>query len=319
MLTYTSLKDKPKEFLSATGLSDAEFQRLLPVFAGLLQAAHAQQTMEGQPRQRQPGGGRSGSLRLPADKLLFILVYQKTYPLQTMQGLQFGLSQAQSHYWIQRLLPFLQRTLTELGLEPARDAQQLSHSESLQQTPADLLLDGTERRIQRPQDAEEQTAHYSGKKKTHTDKNLVLVNASTDQVIYLGPTTEGKTHDKKAADEAAIVYPRGSSLGKDTGFQGYEPPGVVTFQPKKKPTGQPRAESDKLLNRILSGVRIAVEHVIAGVKRCRIVKDTLRNTKQGFSDLVMEVACGLHNLRTAARHPQPTFALANFVCEIYSQ
>jgi hypothetical protein len=43
--------------------------------------------------------------------MLFILVYQKTYPLQTMHGLHFGLSQPQAHYWIHHLLPVLQRAL----------------------------------------------------------------------------------------------------------------------------------------------------------------------------------------------------------------
>ena len=42
-------------------------------------------------------------------------------------------------------------------------------------------------------------------------------------------------------------------------------------------------------------MRIVVEHVICGVKRCRIVKDVFRNTKDKFDDLVMEIACGLHN------------------------
>jgi len=30
---------------------------------------------------------------------------------------------------------------------------------------------------------------------------------------------------------------------------------------------------DKFLNHLIASVRIVVEHVIAGVKRCRIVKD----------------------------------------------
>jgi hypothetical protein len=42
------------------------------------------------------------------------------------------------------------------------------------------------------------------------------------------------------------------------------------------------------------------------VKRCHIVKDLFRNTKVGFTDLVMEVACALHNLRMDFRHPVPT-------------
>jgi len=54
-----------------------------------------------------------------------------------------------------------------------------------------------------------------------------------------------------------------------------------------------------------SGARVLVENTIAGVKRCRIVKDVFRNTKEGFSDLAMEVSCGLHNLRMECRHPVP--------------
>ena len=76
---------------------------------------------------------------------------------------------------------------------------------------------------------------YSGKKKAHTDKNLLLVNETTRKVVYLGPTIAGKTHDKKAADEAALVYLTNATLDKDTGFQGYEPAGVLTRQPKKNP------------------------------------------------------------------------------------
>jgi hypothetical protein len=44
-----------------------------------------------------------------------------------------------------------------------------------------------------------------------------------------------------------------------------------------------------------------VEHALAGVKRSRIVKDVLRNTKEEVSDLGMVVACGLHNLRVRYR------------------
>lgn len=137
----------------------------------------------------------------------------------------------------------------------------------------------------------------------------MLVHAQTKWVLYLSRSTPGKTHDKKLADAEQIAYPSGATLGKDTGFQGYEPPSVVTYPPKKKPKQRQLACEEKFLNRIFAAVRIQVEHVIAGVKRCRIVKDTLRNTKTGFSDIVVEVACSLHNLRMACRHPVSTFNL----------
>lgn len=56
-----------------------------------------------------------------------------------------------------------------------------------------------------------------------------------------------------------------------------------------------------------------VENVIAGVKRCRIVKDVLRLTTEGLSDLVMEIACGLHNLRVQCRHPLPPFDVRSLI------
>ena len=56
----------------------------------------------------------------------------------------------------------------------------------------------------------------------------------TGKVVSLGPTEPGKKHDKKAADEAQIGYPRHATLDNDTGFPGYEPPGVLTQQPKKR-------------------------------------------------------------------------------------
>jgi hypothetical protein len=58
---------------------------------------------------------------------------------------------------------------------------------------------------------------------------------------------------------------------------------------------------DKRTNQKLARVRVRVEHAIAGAKRSRIVKDVLRNTKDGISDRVMEVACSLHNLRVKHR------------------
>lgn len=71
--------------------------------------------------------------------------------------------------------------------------------------------------------------------------------------------------------------------------------------------------SDLWLNELIAGMRIFVENTIAGVKRCRIVKEVFRNTKAGFSDLVMEVACALHNLRIDCRHPVPEFSLVQCV------
>ena len=75
--------------------------------------------------------------------------------------------------------------------------------------------------------------------------------------------------------------------------------------------GQELTKIDRFFNRIISSVRIVVENVISGIKRCRIVKDILRLTKEKISDVVMEIACGLHNLRVTFRQPLQTIDITD--------
>ena len=70
---------------------------------------------------------------------------------------------------------------------------------------------------------------------------------------------------------------------------------------------------DQFLNHLISSARVVVENVIAGVKRCRMVKDVLRLTKPDIAELVMEIACGLHHLRVSCRHPLPAFDVLSWV------
>ena len=150
-----------------------------------------------------------------------------------MLGELFELSQSRTNDWIHRLLSILKDALDDLGVLPERDPRQFARHEKRQRESRNYIIDGTERRRQRPKNPEKQALHYSGKKKTHSDKNIVIAHRRTKRIAYLSPTHAGKTHDKKVADAEPIVYPRGSQLHKDTGFQGYEPNGCQTYQPKK--------------------------------------------------------------------------------------
>jgi len=236
MLTYTTLQDRPREFLAATGLTHAEFVRLLPAFATAYALLYpSEKTAEGKPRQRRAGGGATGALPHMEDKLLFLLVFQKTHPLQTMHGFQFQLRQPQTNDWIHHLLPVLRHAFAALGVAPERDARRVATSALALEGAPDVAIDGTERRRQRPPDASQHQEQYSGKTKTPTDKHLLLVNAHTDKVVSLGPTVAGQKHDKQTAEEAQMPSPTNATLAKDTGLQGSEPAGVLTRQPKKNP------------------------------------------------------------------------------------
>ena len=234
MLTYAKLKRNRRKFLALTGLTPKEFKLLLPAF----QRAYARcfpldQTMRGTVRQRKRGGGRKTSLDSPEQKLLFALVYLKTYPLQALLGEVFDLSQSRANRWVHQLLPVLQRALKDVGVRPERDPHQFARRERQTGEPLDLIIDGTERRRQRPKNPAKQALYYSRRKKTHSDKNVVIANRKTKRIGYLSPTYAGKTPDKKVVDCERIAYPRGARLHQDTAFQGYAPRGCAIYQPKK--------------------------------------------------------------------------------------
>jgi hypothetical protein len=162
------LKNKAREVVAATGQKQDEFETGLKAFAEADQERdRAQQTVTGHVRQRRQGGGNTGKLRGMEDKRLFILVYQKTYPLQTLLGLPFGISQGRVNEWMHRLTPLLQQALTRLSMTPERDGQAVPSSALAMEGRADLVIDGTERRGQRSQRATLQKAHYRGPKSAH--------------------------------------------------------------------------------------------------------------------------------------------------------
>ena len=235
MLTYTELQKRPQKLLALTGLARREFDELLPVFSKVLAEAQASSHPKPKKRQRAPGGGRKASLGSGEDKLLFILVYTKTYPLQVVQGEMFGMSQPSANEWIHALLPVLRESLDRLGVLPERDGAQAARAARRRGEPADLIVDGVERRRQRPKDPTEQVIHYSGKKKTHSDKNVIVVNTGSQRVSFLSPTLPGAAHDEALADYAHIQYPKTATLRSDSGFIGYAPSVRQHLQPKKSP------------------------------------------------------------------------------------
>jgi hypothetical protein len=164
--------------------------------------------------------------------------------------------------------------------------------------------DGTERRIVRPQDPTEQTDCYSGKKKDHTVKNVLLVNAPLT-ILFLSDTYGGRTHDKPIADATPYPLPAGSGLLQDLGFLAFTLPEVEILMPTKKPQGGELTTEQQLANEVLHKRRLRIEHVNSSVKRCRIVKDRLRLWKTGIRDLVMEICCALHNFRVRLTPWQP--------------
>src|ERR1043166_2077364 len=134
-LRFTELQSRPMEFLDFTSLTLNEFQQLLPPFEAAFQAHMATWRLDGKPRTaRRFTVYKNCPLPTPEDRLLFILVYLKTYTLQVVHGGLFGMVQGKANQWIHVLLPALLAALRALGDAPARSlaalAQRLGVSEA---------------------------------------------------------------------------------------------------------------------------------------------------------------------------------------------
>ena len=257
-LRFTDVQSRPTEFLDLTSLTLDEFQQLVPPFEAAFQAHMAAWRLDGKPRTaRQFSVYKNCPLPTPEDRLFFLLTYLKTYSLQVVQGRLFGMGQSKANQWIHVLLPALLVALRTLGDTPARSlsalAQRLGVSEAdavagcrlagggpgapLRDSVPPFAHDGTERRIVRPQDPAEQSDCYSGKKKDHTVKNVLLVNAPLT-ILFLSDTYGGRTHDKPIADATPYPLPAGSRLLQDLGFLAFTLPQVEILMPTKKPRGR---------------------------------------------------------------------------------
>src|ERR671917_2115175 len=98
-------------------------------------------------------------------------------------------------------------------------------------------------------------------KKKHTLKNNLIVDIEERLVRYLSETYPGRIHDKRICDIEEPVFPLEINLFQDTGFQGYQPPGVTIYQPKKKPKGQELTEADKAENKIISACDLSCHNL----------------------------------------------------------
>lgn len=277
------------------GMPKAEFERLLPDFTAGLKKA---QTKAKKERKRAVGGGRKHTLRTASDKLFFILFYLKCYPTFDLAGLLYGVDRSQAQRWVKALLPVLETVLGWQAVLPQRRIG--SMEEFIQRFPAvkDVFIDGTERPVQRPQQAKAQRELYSGKQHGHTLKNLI-VSDEAQRIFCLTQTKPGARQDYFRFKQAGLgeVIPDDVGVWVDLGFLGIakDYPCLQVVIPHKSSKHHPLTPAQKAENRIISALRICVEHTIAGIKRFRCLTDAYRNKGIVLADKFMLIACGLWN------------------------
>lgn len=215
-----------------------------------------------------------------------------------LMGLFFDVNRSNVKRHIDKLTSVLELTLGRTLSLPKRKISTVEEFLKIIPKAKDLFTDGTERPIQRPKSNGKQKENYSGKKKAHTKKNIII-NDENRKVLYISPTKTGKTHDiaifKDELDPSVI--PRDVCFWLDKGFTGIDKdyPDLDFVMPKRKPRGKELTQEQKDDNKTISGIRILSEHAIAGIKRLRILTDKFRNKSEEFNDKVAYLACGLWN------------------------
>jgi DDE superfamily endonuclease/Helix-turn-helix of DDE superfamily endonuclease len=293
MLNIDRALENDRLLRAVTGLNRKAFEELCEVFAAVYQ-----ETLQSdpKPRKRARGGGRKARLGSMEAKLFFILFYFKCYPTFDVLSFLFDLDRGRANRWVHRLQAILETALGKKMVLPERKLE--SMEQFLERFPEvrEVILDGTERPVQRPKDATQQKEHYSGKKKRHTRKHITG-STRKKRVILLTQAQPGKVHDKRQLDEAGLVenIPDEVRIEGDLGFQGLQNEFVHIHLPHKKPRGKELSEEQKQQNKEFSSQRVVCEHAHAGMKRYNAVSAIYRNRVSDFDDHLMLTAAGLWN------------------------
>ena len=297
-----------RQLKAVTGLSSEQFSILLVIFESLLNI----QMEKNKDGKIKPNNGKIGILKTPSDKLFFVLYYLKCYPVYDQFGFIFDMSGSSAYTWLYKIMPVFIETLAQLNILPKTKFETPEEMKEAFKDFETLVIDATERAIQRPQDNEAQEDHYSGKKKKHTIKNTII--ASLDFIVlYVGVTFSGKNHDYgmfKKEFNSDLNWFSSFNVLIDLGYTGfgsdYE---IKTVEiPHKKPyktknnTNPELTKKQKEENREMSRKRVIVENVIGGMKRFRCISDRYRNHITELKNLFILLAAGLWNFNMAYRN-----------------
>lgn len=264
MLRESHLRRHPKVFRSMTGITPAEFDTLARDVVPAL--AQADRTRLSRPdRRRAIGAGHPQALR-PRDQVLLTVIWLRQYPTDGVLGYLAGVDEATIRRLRKRVLPVLEAlgADTMRGIDPGK-WKRPDLAGLLAATPElAVIVDTFEQPVQRPKARAAADRWYSGKKKQHTRKVQVAVEATTGRFLDVAAGWRGPANDLRVLTESGLLDrlgPQVAVLG-DLAYVGIAAlhPGGAT--PRRKPRDQPRPAQDVEANRAFARTRIGVEHSI---------------------------------------------------------
>lgn len=305
MITYDRLGKTPKAFPALTGLTRDEFDRLFVAYevaAGAHQAARTHTKRGSRTRRRAAGAGHPHALS-PRTRLLLALVWLRVYPTYELLGWLFGLDKSNAWHNAQDVLEVLD-TMTDFPFDrPDPDRRKLPTAEAVTAAFPEVrvIIDAKEQAFHRPAGWDRQKAYYSGKKKRHTLKNQVACTPG-GRIVSVSATAPGRTHDLTVLRYTGLLdrLPEGVGMMTDKGYIGVaadagERPVVI---PARASKNHPLTDEQKAANRVISGCRVVVEHVMAQLSRFQVLRQMFRSVF-GRHTRVFRIVASLVDRRSA--------------------
>lgn len=273
------LRSRPDLFFRLCGVRLNDFEILSAQLQPFWQLSETKR-LSRKSRQRAIGGGMKYHLSFE-EQLLLCLIYYRTYTSHVFLGLVFNVSSPTVCRCNRRMTQAMAGhfRLPERKIELSQDEQDAL---------VYLMIDGTERPVQRPQNPSGRKAKYSGKKKRHTAKHQIITDNSK-RILAVGPAQKGRKHDKRVFDESRVERPPDTLVLADLGYLGA---GFET--PLKASKNHPLGADEKDYNTWHSSLRIGVEHAIGRMKKFKIFADIDRGN--GMTNMIAKNVGALANM-----------------------
>ena len=289
------IKRSDRACFALTGQSRHAFEHLIPEFAWNLEEV-LRTRRPVQDRKRRYGAGHPRILDTPDKQLFAVLFFLKSYMTYDVLGFILDMDGTTALRNTRVYLHALEKTLKRKVLLPVRKISTPEEFFSRFPEAKEVFADAYERMTQKPVSLRRRKKLYSGKKKATTRKTMVITD-SKKHILVLSPTNSGRRHDKRLADKYSIItqLPHDIPLYVDTGFQGVQKIHPYCHMPTKSTKKHPVTREQKELNQLISGIRVVVEHAIAGIKRYKAARDIYRHRIPNLDDLFQLLCAGLWN------------------------
>jgi hypothetical protein len=153
--TIFSNLNSERDYTASTGLTKSEFEELSISFCELYKVS--QNTFP-------ENFGNVPAFEDGKELLFLLLYYKKVYPTFDVLALCFDISRKTAHAYIQQAKAILKSVLDQKSLLPKRFFKDETEFTDFFKEVSDLMIDATERPIQRPVNVQVQQESYSVKK-----------------------------------------------------------------------------------------------------------------------------------------------------------